>query len=329
MSFGDHLEELRIRSILALGGVVLATLVSLVFAKRIMGLVLQPAVAVLRAHGQPAVMQQLSPADSFLTYLKMAILCGLIIAMPWVLWQIWRFVSTGLYRNEQRFLKLFAPLSIGLFLSGVLFMYFVVLPVVLNFFVTFGETVTVKNMQPVGLQRFLIGGEKDDPQIDSEALDDPVELNWSATVPVIEVDPTDPPMGAEWINSKRRTRCVMTPDGVLESPLQHRDESTVVRSQFGLNYYIGFVLTMTLAFGVAFELPLVALFLTGAGLVTTGQLGAWRRYVILGIVAAAAMLTPPDVLSQVLLAVPMILLFEGALLASRFLAKPKTSDSIR
>jgi len=341
MSFGDHLEELRRRSIAGLIGLVLATLLSLLFAKRIMGLVLQPAMAVLRAHGQPTQLQQLSPPDTFLTYLKMALLSGLILAMPWILWQIWQFVSVGLYRNEQRFLKLFAPLSLGLFVVGVLFMYLVVLPVVLNFFVSFGESVTVGSVSPVGLQRFLISGdaESSDSAIQPKygdsngVLGDGDNVNLDAdtnegatTIPVLKRDPPNPPVGYEWVNTKRRTRCVMTPDGVLESQLQSRDEPEVVRSQFGLNFYVSFVLTMSLAFGIAFELPLVILFLIGTGIATADQLASSRRYVILGIVAAAAILTPPDVLSQILLAVPMIILFEGALWASRFFVKRESNS---
>lgn len=340
MSFGDHLEELRRRSIAGLVGFVLATVISLLFAKRIMGLVLQPAMAVLRAHGQPTQLQQLSPPDTFLTYLKMALLSGLILAMPWILWQIWQFVSIGLYRNEQRFLKLFAPLSLGLFVFGVLFMYLVVLPVVLNFFVSFGESVTVGSVSPVGLQRFLISGDAESADAamqpkdrDSNRVregDDNVNLDadtnaGATTIPVLKRDPPNPPVGYEWVNTKRRTRCVMTPDGVLESQLQSRDEPEVVRSQFGLNFYVSFVLTMSLAFGIAFELPLVILFLIGTGIATADQLASSRRYVILGIVAAAAILTPPDVLSQILLAVPMIILFEGALWASRFLVKRESN----
>jgi sec-independent protein translocase protein TatC len=86
--------------------------------------------------------------------------------------------------------------------------------------------------------------------------------------------------------------------------------------------YFGFVLTMFLAFGVTFEIPVVVVVLARAGIVTIEQLKAARPYVIVGGFVVAAIVTPPDVLSQLLLAIPMCLLYELGLLLARFIAKP-------
>ena len=309
MSFGDHLEELRTRLIRALLGIALATVISLIFAKRILAFILRPVLVVQLSHGQPAQAQALSPPDAFLTYLKMSILCGLIISMPWVLMQIWRFVSIGLYRREQRYVRMFAPASVLLFAAGVAFMYFVVLPIVLNFFVSFGEKIEVTDLKPNFLQKYLMAGDASTNGAEAPPLE--------AGIPTLKTDPENPPVGSTWINSTRSLFCVQTEHGVFSVPMQRVDRAPAVKSQFGLNYYISFVLALSFAFGLAFELPLVVLFMTTAHIVSVSDLVKYRRHVIVGVFLAAAFLTPPDVISQLLLAIPMVFLFEGALLVSR------------
>jgi len=318
MSFGEHLEELRSCSIRALAGFAVATILSLVFADRILAFILQPVLVVQQAHGQRPEIQALSPPDAFLTYLKMALLCGVVISTPWIVLQVWRFVAIGLYGSERRFLRLFAPLSLVLFFVGVAFMFFVVLPVVLNFFVSFGEKISLPSLEPNVLQRLVMSstveGEKE------EAEEEPA-LPPGASVPLRSVDPVDPLPGSVWINTSRRLYCVQTKQGLLTMPMQATDGVSAVKSQFGLNFYVSFVLLLSLAFGLAFELPLVVLFLTATDIVSADDLAKSRRYVFLGIVAAAAMLTPPDVISQLLLAFPMMFLFEGALIVSRLVVR--------
>ncbi len=319
MSFGEHLEELRSCSIRALIGVGIACAFSLVFAKQVLAFVLRPALVVLEAHGQRASIQALSPPDTFLTYLKMALLTGLIIAMPWVLMQIWRFVSLGLYQREQRFLRMFTPISIGLFVIGVAFMYFIVLPIVLNFFVGFGQRIVVTDVQPSALQTWLIGKGTED----EASQPPPVE----AGIPTRETDPVDPPLGSAWINASSSLLCVQTKYGVFSVPMERIDRVAAVKSQFALKDYVGFVLALSLAFGLAFEVPLVVVFLASTGIVTVDQMAKARRYVIFGIVVAGAILTPPDVLSQLLLAVPMVLLFEIALQVAKVVVRRKEAGA--
>ncbi len=119
----------------------------------------------------------------------------------------------------------------------------------------------------------------------------------------------------------------MTDQGLLMTPLESAKSTGAVTSQFSLQFYISFVLSLALAFGLAFELPVVVVFLSLTGIVSAAQMGKARRYVIFGIVVAAAVFTPPDVISQILLAIPMMALFEGGLLAARLLERGRTAES--
>ncbi len=88
--------------------------------------------------------------------------------------------------------------------------------------------------------------------------------------------------------------------------------------------YLNFVLTMFVAFGVTFEVPIVVIVLVAFNIVSLEKLKEWRSYVIVGAFVIAAVVTPPDVLSQLLLAIPMCILYEVGLLCARFVAKPQT-----
>jgi sec-independent protein translocase protein TatC len=313
MSFGDHLEALRSCIVRSLLGLAAGTLLSLVFAKKIMAFLLEPVLVTLDRAGQWAQIQALSPPDTFVTYLKMAILAGMIVAMPWVLMQIWEFVCVGLYERERRFVRMFTPVSVLLFAAGVAFMFYVVLPIVLNFFVKFGDQIVIEDLRPSRFQALLLAEETDPDQPQPS----PREL----AIPARQTDPENAPVGSVWINTRRNLLCVQTGKGPFTVPMQRLDVAPAVRSQFGLKYYVSFVLALSLAFGLAFELPLVVLFMTTTQLVTVPQLVKSRRYVIFGVFLAAAFLTPPDVISQLLLAIPMIFLFEGALVVSRVMAR--------
>lgn len=93
-----------------------------------------------------------------------------------------------------------------------------------------------------------------------------------------------------------------------------------------IEQYLNFVLTMFLAFGVTFEVPIVVILLARFGVVSLEQLRAIRPYFIVGAFVVAAIVTPPDVISQLLLAIPMCLLYELGLFLARFIAKPKEAD---
>ncbi|GMU38235.1 MAG: twin-arginine translocase subunit TatC [Phycisphaerae bacterium] len=315
MSFGDHLEELRIRLILSLIGVVAGAVLGLIFAKSLMSLLCQPLIAVLMRHHLPSQLVSLSPASTFSVYMKLGLLSGLILAMPWVLVQIWQFVASGLYPKEQRFVQRFLPVSIGLFALGVGFVYWIVLPIVLNFFVTFNESFAVEFEGLTGIQRLLIGdphvtGDDDAANPDSTA---PNPLN----IPILPQDPPAPKHGDTWLNLETGRLCVRVGGETLTTQLSPGSGDGRISSQFSVDFYTSFVLMLMLAFGLAFQLPIAVFFLVWAGLVTTEQLGRSRKIIILVIFIIAAVLTPPDVVSQILLAIPMWGLFEAGLIFAK------------
>jgi len=318
MSFGDHLDELRSCLIRALVGVALATAVTLYFGREILEIIYHPLLVVQFANGLQPQIQVLSPTGAFSAYLKIGFFSGLIISMPWVLHQAWMFVSTGLYPHERRFVKLLIPVSAMLFAVGVLFLYFVVLPIVLHFFVRFNETFTVRDLTPSGFSSLLLP---------TQNLETPVAEAPLAKVPILTSDPTSPQISDMWINAATRRLNVQTPEGLWTMPLQTAAAASSLQSQFALDYYISFVLMLALAFGLAFESPLVVLFLAWSGLVPVETMAGARRYILLGIVVVAAVITPPDVLSQLLLAIPMYGLFEIGLLAARMRTRQPNSHT--
>ena len=309
MSFGEHLEELRTCLMSALIGTMICAGISLFFAKHILVFILTPAVVVLEAHGQSPSLLALSPAAPFILYLKVGFMSGLIVAMPWVLYQAWRFIGTGLYPRERRFVGRFVPVSAALFAGGVAFMFYIVLPIVLNFFVTFAGALDLPELHPTAIQKLITGAEE--PQANAEMP----ELD--VTVPVVGKDPLDAPVGTVWINSSRKTWNVQTEGRVLGVRLQDTSRVGLVSAQYGIQFFVSLVFALALAFGLAFELPIVVVFLAAMGIASTSEMARARRYVLFGIVVASAILTPPDVVSQLLLALPMYLLFEAGLLVAR------------
>ncbi len=314
MSFGDHLEELRRRLILSVVGVALASVACLIVGKQILAIIYAPLLVVQHANGLTPTLTALSPTAGFTAYLKIGILSGLIVAMPWVLYQIWRFIATGLYQHERRFLKLLAPTSMVLFASGVLFVYYIVLPVVLHFFVSFNKSFPVETLAPTAFQKLLL---PDNVPGNAVAQPKVSPLN----VPVLQENPKQPKNGDTWINEPSRRLITKTPSGMLSVALEPGAAPAAVRSQFAIDFYISFVLMLALAFGIAFETPIVVFFLAWSGLVSTVAMRQARRYVLLGTVVIAAVLTPPDIISQMLLAGPMYLLFELGLLIARLSEK--------
>ncbi len=220
LSLTQHLTELRgriFRILLAWGvGVALAWN----FSEPIFRFLLEPAVAKL---GPGGALQAIAPTEIFFTYLKCAVLGGLILALPVVFWQLWAFVSPGLYRREKTAAIPFVLVSTLLFLIGSGFAYVAVFPLLFDFFSGF----------------------------DSEF----VQSAWT------------------------------------------------MREVFALTTHL------YLAFGVAFELPVFIVFLSLSGIVEARTFLRKIPYAILSVFVLAALLTPPDWISQLFLAVPMVGLY--------------------
>ncbi len=226
----SHLVELRQRLLYSVYAVLLVFICLVPFAQEIYTFVSQPMQDSL-PEGQTLIATGV--ATPFLTPFKTALLAALFIAMPVVIYQAWRFIAPGLYRSEKRFAVPLVFSSIVLFYCGTGFAYFIVFPLVFDFF------------------------------------------------------------------------ALAVPQGVVQAP--------------DINQYLDFVLTIFFAFGIAFEVPIATFMLVWSRLVTLEALGKVRPYVFLGAFVIGMFLTPPDMISQTLLAVPMYLLYEGGIIMSRLL----------
>src|SRR5271154_5714287 len=139
MSFFDHLVELRKRIISALAAIGVGMVIGLAVANRCINFIVQPMLVALRANHLEDKLYYTSPAGYVGLYINLGIYLGVVIAMPWVLYQIWLFVAPGLYKHERRAVAAFIGSSMFLFLGGIAFGYFVMLPQVLTYIVHFGN----------------------------------------------------------------------------------------------------------------------------------------------------------------------------------------------
>jgi sec-independent protein translocase protein TatC len=145
MSFLEHLEELRTRIIRALIGVGVAFVVSLIYTDALWSFVCRPAVAALKTLGYDPNLAQITPMEAFnVIWVKLPILCAVFLASPWILYQVWAFISPGLYRRERRWAVPFVVGSAGLFILGGLFAYFVAFRYGLTFLLSIGRGNYVK-----------------------------------------------------------------------------------------------------------------------------------------------------------------------------------------
>jgi len=230
-----HLLELRTRLLRAIFGVLICLLLLMPIANKLYGWLALPVLKMLPVGGQMIATDPISP---FLTPLKLALMSALVIAAPWVLYQLWAFVAPGLYHKEKRLAVPLLVSATALFYIGCAFAYFLVLPAVFKF-----------------------------------------------------------------------TNAV-APDGVA------------VMTDIGK--YLDFVIVTFIAFGVAFEVPVAVVILVALGWVTIAQLREARSYVIVGAFAVAAVMTPPDAISMLMMAIPMCLLYEIGIITAAWVRVGKT-----
>jgi sec-independent protein translocase protein TatC len=139
MGFLDHLEELRRRLVYCIAAEAVGFFASWGFRERIYGVMQRPIMEALRSHSVSEKLVYLNPVDPFNLYLKIAALAGLFLTSPFVLYQVWMFISPGLYRNEKRYVMPFMASTIALFSLGGYFGYRVVYPRALEFLIGFGS----------------------------------------------------------------------------------------------------------------------------------------------------------------------------------------------
>jgi sec-independent protein translocase protein TatC len=232
-TFIPHLVELRDRLIRASVAIIIAFLGLVYWAPDIFKLLARPLMMNLPSDGKLIVTDV---TGSFFVPVKVTMLVAFVIALPYVLYQIWAFVAPGLYQSEKKLVVPLVGTSYTLFLFGMAFAYFVVFPTIFR-----------------------------------------VMAHYNA------------PLGAE-----------MNTD---------------------VDNYLSFVLTMFLAFGVTFEVPIFVILLVRMGLVTVSRLKEIRPYVVVGAFVVSAVVTPPDVFSQLILALPLIILYEAGVIAARLFVR--------
>jgi sec-independent protein translocase protein TatC len=234
-------------------------------------------------------------ADGFMVYLKISLIVAAALASPWVIYQLWQFVSAGLYPHERRAVTRYIPLSIVLMISGMLFVYFLVLPWSLQFFIRF----TVGIPLP------------------------PLTHNYSGTpdatqpsfVQTLSGDPDRPVEGRFWFDASENRLKMFSGGRIRVIPF---GSDSLLSTHFTLPDYVDLVLQLLLTFGLAFQLPLVVMALAKLGIVDIDTLKLWRRYVYFALCVIAAALAPGDVVTATIaLMIPLILLYELGI----FLAK--------
>lgn len=301
MPLGDHLEELRKRLLVAILGLIPFLIFSVMVGRSVLAFLTIPVKQALIDAGLQPKLQATSPIEVFASYMKVVLLMTILLGSWWVLIQIWRFISPGLYKQERRFVYLLVPMSFSLTVMGTLFMYYVMLPVVLAFFINFGSTLGVGDITTA-------------PTI----ADVPAEVVQNLpTIPVLDGDPPNPQVGQTWINSRimqQRTCIAVDAEGIPRIVGSALESASGVIQQYRLTEYIKLVLTFAIGFAVGFQMPVVVLLLGWAGIIDRKAMAGYRRYIIMGCCVVGAFLTPADPVSMLLLAGPLYMLFELGLL---------------
>jgi len=235
MSFIDHLEELRWRIIKTISSVILGGIITFFFIDLILNLLLRPLENINT--NNPINLQVLSVQGMFIIKWTIAFIGGLVISVPVITYQIWKFIAPGLYANEKGFVLPLVVFSFFSFCSGIFFSYEILIPYCLNFF--------------AGLS-----GEN-------------------------------------------------------------------ILNNFSINHYFSFITWLLLGCGIVFQLPVISFLLSIIGVLTPAFMRHYRRHSIVAIFIVSSFITPPDPVSMVVMAFPLIILFELSIGVSWMVNKTK------
>ncbi|MFI4862179.1 MAG: twin-arginine translocase subunit TatC [Phycisphaerales bacterium JB063] len=324
MPLGEHIEELRKHLIKSIVGTLICAIATFYFGFHIIAWLAQPLLQAQDILGFAPQFIQTDPTVGFSSvYLPVCLISAAIIASPWILWQIWQFVVTGLYEHEKRAVHILAPFSTIMTFLGVLFTYFVLLPVSLTFFLNFATMypdIKLSNPNPVTdlvISPYL---DKKDSRL-SEDFDydtKPIRL------PVLEADPDPLEEGMLWMDAQHGLAKVVV-DGDVR--ILNQRSTRLINPLPQLGQYVRFASIMMLGIVIAFQLPVVMLVMGWTQLFDPYALGKLRKYAFFGCFIAGAVLTPTDVFSMIVLAVPLYLLYEFGLLLMRWTYKSPTDGS--
>jgi len=251
---------------------------------------LVPLYNVLDKHGLPTHVQVLSPPEFLMVEMKIAIGAAILVAGPWILYQLWKFISPGLHEHERRFVYFLIPGSVILCVTGLSLMYYIMLPIILEFMVTLAGGVMV--------------------QAELIAIGDSIS---SLTIPTLEEVPGVAAAGDAWVKMPEGMLEIAIPaseKGMLETLQLPMNRGSLISQQFQLSSYLGFVLLLMFAIGIAFQLPMVMLLLGWLHIVTPSWLRKNRKYALLILGIISAMITPQDAVSMFMMLIPLYLLYE-------------------
>ena len=297
MTIGEHLEELRTRLIFAILGFLVIAGACFFFGQQVLAIFCRPLITVLIHKNLNPVLFYSELSDGFMVYVKISLICAGVISAPWMVYQIWKFVASGLYPHERKYVTKYIPLSLVLLIVGMLFVYFVVLPWTIDFFVSFGDSIQLS-------------------QTNSATVATNIPQSGLPTLPLLNGDPTSPKAGAFWFNGPESRLKFYAGNGDIR--VIQFGPSNLLSPHITLPDYIDLVLDTLLTFGLCFQLPLVVMTLVKIRVVNVKTLRSFRRYIYFGISIIAAAMTPGDmVTAMVALMVPLILLYElGIVLAA-------------
>ncbi len=231
MTFLEHLEELRWRIIYSAIGLVIGAIICWIFIDYLVDVILLKPARDSGAH-----LQNLRPFGQLFLYVQIAIIGGVILSLPNLFYQLWKFIAPALKSNERKYILSVVIFSTVSFLIGIVFAYFAMLPLTLKFAAQFG--------------------------------------------------------------------------------------STAIENNFAIDEYMSIIISVMLASGFVFELPLISFFLTKLGILSPNFMKKYRKHALVIIMVLAAVLTPgTDPVSQVVLAIPLALLYEISIFISKIAAK--------
>ena len=323
MPLGDHLDELRSRIIKMLIGVVIALVVTVYFGFDIIGWLAQPLLHVQALLDLPAQPIQTDPTAGFTSvYLRVVLIAAVILAAPWIIWQAWQFIVVGLYDHEKKAVHILAPFSTIMTFLGVLFTYYILLPVSLAFFinfVTYYPEYEIDSEPSMVTQLVLTPYEKSEDNRPEDFEFDTAPIN----LPTLKTTPEDPKEGDIWINADR-DRIEMYIDGRVRVIDQR--STNLITPLPAMNEYIRFATFMMLGCVIAFQLPVVMLVVGWTQIFDPRGIESIRKYALFVCFALGALLTPADPLSMLVLAIPLYLLFEFGLLLMKFTFSKREED---
>jgi len=247
-SFTSHFIELRSRLIKSLVFIFIIFVASYIFAEHIYNFLVEPYANAVKDDQNPRRLIFTALHETFITYLKVAFFVAIFLGSPVLLIQIYKFIAPGLYNNEKKALLPYLILTPILFLLGGLLVYYLVMPLAINFFLSF-ESIGSSTSLPIQLEAKV-------------------------------------------------------------------------------NEYLSLIMRLIFAFGISFQLPILLNLLARVGVVNSDYLKKTRRYFIVIIFAVAAILTPPDPITQVGLAIPLLLLYELSIITVRFTEKKNNKNKV-